>query len=127
MAKKTNPTSFTPPDLEESKTLTHQEANRLLQAERINDIRSIAKTPEGLRFFQEMMLDCGLLSEAFDGNSKDFYKAGRRSIALKYINLIGIASPDLQSAIINPRRIPYTLSEEEYQRIEDMASNGNFE
>ena len=63
------------------------------------DIRKIMSTREGRRFFSYMIMHCGLMDASLKGNSRDFFNAGRRSVAIDLIGSIdanGLRGVDLR-------------------------------
>ena len=66
------------------------------------DLAEILSTPAGQRFFKDMMILCGVFSEAFKGNASTYYDQGCRAVGLRYWNLVGEVDKDLQKDISPP-------------------------
>ena len=46
------------------------------------DLNAVLKTEEGRRVFSYILMDCGLYESHPQGNSKDIFMQGRRSVAI---------------------------------------------
>lgn len=63
-----------------------QELQRAARELELNDLRQIAATPEGKRFFKRMFDRGDMEVECFTGNSMTFYNLGVRSVTLRHWN-----------------------------------------
>jgi len=101
----------------EDMSITRTELDKLGQQRRENDLKRIAQTDFGLRFLQSLVAGTGAVSyEIFNGNSKDFYQMGRRSVGLEILESLSRASLDLEQAVRRPTTPPYEITEEEVKR-----------
>jgi hypothetical protein len=52
----------------------------------LTDIRKIAGTPEGKRFFERLLIKGRIMHPNFTGNSTTFYLEGHRNLALMFFS-----------------------------------------
>jgi len=76
------------------------EEQRLLREQELNDIKALAATPQGLRFFKRLMKIGKVFSTTFTGNSQTFFLEGHRNFALLIFNDLAEAVPEKITAIM---------------------------
>jgi len=76
---------------EESKRKELEEIKRL---ERLDDLKKILSTPEGVRFFKRFFDEGQMFSTSMTGNSWTFFKEGQRNFVLSFFKDICHAAPE---------------------------------
>jgi hypothetical protein len=61
----------------------------------LSDLRTIMGTAEGRRILWRVLGECHMFDETFTGNSMDTFRAGRRSVGLKFFKDAHRASHEL--------------------------------
>ena len=111
MADDVNIYDWSLPNWDSHKPLTDQQDFQ--RRARARDLQEILRTPEGKRFFKDMMIVCGVFGEYFKGNSTDAFDRGCRAVGLRVWNLAGEADKKLQSELSPPYdEFPYQPREQ---------------
>lgn len=85
---------------EQVRDLETKRRNKRTQEE--NDLRKLLNTPEGIRFFRRLFVQCNLFSHGTTGDNMTFFNNGVRSVALKYFEEVRrVATSDQLTEIIN--------------------------
>jgi hypothetical protein len=74
----------------------YEEEERLERIEfekSMDDLKAVARTPEGVRVIRSILDLLGMFSAAFTGNSKTYYNLGRREAAQDIFSLLTLADP----------------------------------
>lgn len=85
---------------DEKEVRSNRDLARVERERELNDLRLIAATPEGRRFFRRMFGMGHIEQDVFTGNSATFYNLGMRQFALKYWNDLKEADLDAFTAVI---------------------------
>jgi hypothetical protein len=59
----------------------------------LKDLRTVIRTPEGVRVIRAVLDRLGMFDPAFTGNSKTFYNLGRREAAQEIFADVALADP----------------------------------
>lgn len=78
-----------------AKAPTPEEVAKEIQDREVQDLLSVAATPEGRRFVWWVMSIAGLFANPFTGNSKTFYNCGAMEVGQRVFHRVMMADPDL--------------------------------
>jgi len=76
------------------------EQQEIQRRNELNDIRKIAATQEGKRFFRRLFAEGRIMSTTFTGNSTGFYLEGHRKLALVFLGDLVEACPEMAGEIL---------------------------
>lgn len=85
---------------DEKQVKDREEKDDLERVQELEDIKNIMKIPSGLRFFRRLMADGMVFTTTFTGNSQSYFLEGHRNLALKYLNDIAEATPNMVSKLM---------------------------
>lgn len=76
---------------DKSKVAAAEKKNKIEREQEIEDVRTILKTPAGMRFFKRVFNRTHLFRTTYTGNSETYFREGERNIGLWLLTDVQIA------------------------------------
>lgn len=76
------------------------EREELNQKQQLEDIKTLASIPAGVRFFRQLLADGHVFTTSFTGNSTTFFLEGHRNLALQVFGKICEAAPQIVAELV---------------------------